>query len=124
MEELKPLLLFVVTLVVSFAGSLQLGPANLAVIHTSLTEGPAASWRTALGGALPELLYAGLAAFTVASWQGALGWPYSSWIINVILLGIGMYWLLQKNAPIDPGPLLPAATHRAAPACAAWQQGC
>ncbi len=114
MEELKPFLLFGVTLVVSFAGSLQLGPANLAVIHTSLTEGPAASWRTAIGGALPELLYAGLAAYTVASLQGALEWPYSSWIINTILLGIGMYWFLQKKAPIDLEPASPETTHREA----------
>ena len=114
MEELKPFVLFGVTLIVSFVGSLQLGPANLAVIHTSLTEGPGASWRTAIGGALPEVLYAGLAAFTVASVQGVLEWPYSSWIINAILLGVGMYWLLQKNASIDPEPLRPTATHRAA----------
>lgn len=114
MEEFKPLLLFGATLVVSFAGSLQLGPANLAVIHTSLTEGPAASWRTAIGGAVPELLYAGLAAYTVASLQGILEWPYSSWIINTILLGVGIYWLLQKNVPINFKASLPTATHRAA----------
>lgn len=114
MEELKPLLLFGVTLMVSFAGSLQLGPANLAVIHSSLTEGPSASWRTAIGGALPELLYAGLAAYTVASLHGVLEWPYSSWIINTILLGIGSYWFLQKNVPIDFKASLPIATHRAA----------
>lgn len=114
MEELKPLLLFGVTLIVSFAGSLQLGPANLAVIHTSLTEGPAASWRTAIGGALPELLYAGLAAYTVASLQGILEWPYSSWIINTILLGVGIYWLLQKNVSNEPETPPPAATNRTA----------
>ncbi len=114
MEEFKPLILFGATLMVSFAGSLQLGPANLAVIHTSLTEGPAASWRTAIGGALPELLYAGLAAYTVASLQGILEWPYSSWIINAILLGVGIYWLLQKNVSTDTKPTLPTTTHRAA----------
>ena len=114
MEELKPLVLFGVTLVVSFAGSLQLGPANLAVIHTSLTEGPAASWRTAVGGALPELLYAGLAAYTVVSLQGVLEWPYSSWIVNIILLGVGSYWLLQKNVSIKPESPLPAVSNRAA----------
>lgn len=114
MEEFKPLLLFGATLIVSFAGSLQLGPANLAVIHTSLTEGPAASWRTAIGGAVPELLYAGLAAYTVASLQGILEWPYSSWIINTILLGVGIYWLLQKNVPIEFKASLLATTHRAA----------
>ncbi len=114
MEELKPLLLFGVTFVVSFAGSLQLGPANLAVIHTSLTEGPAASWRTAAGGALPELLYAGLASFTVSSLHGLLEWPYSAWIINTVLLGIGLYWILQKKAPVNPQPALHKITHRAA----------
>lgn len=114
MEDWKPLLLFGVTLVVSFAGSLQLGPANLAVIHSSLTEGPAASRRTALGGALPELLYAGLAAYTVISLQDALEWPFSSWVINTILLGIGIYWLLQDKRPVEPKASLPVATHRAA----------
>ncbi|WP_373514776.1 LysE family translocator [Persicitalea sp.] len=114
MEELKPLLLFGVTLVVSFVGSLQLGPANLAVIHTSLTEGPSASWRTALGGALPELLYAGLAAYTIVSLQGAFEWHYSSWVVNTALLLIGCYWVVQKTTPIKDDLSNPATNHRAA----------
>ncbi|GHB59322.1 LysE family translocator [Persicitalea jodogahamensis] len=114
MEVLKPMLLFGVTLVVSFVGSLQLGPANLAVIHTGLTNGLAASRRTALGGALPELLYAGLAAYTVVGLKEVMEWPYLRWIVNFALLGVGGYWLLQKNASVKYEPPYGKNTHRAA----------
>jgi threonine/homoserine/homoserine lactone efflux protein len=114
MEEIKPLLIFGVTLIVSFVGSLQLGPANLAVIHTSLTKGSAASWRTAIGGALPELFYAGLAAYTVVSLQGVLQWAYNQWIVSSILSVIGIYWLFKKNVPIDRESTHSGATHRVA----------
>ena len=113
MEELKPFLVFITTTLVSFVGSLQLGPANLAVIHSSLTEGRRASWRTAAGGAIPELLYAGLAAYTFDRYQGVLEWQYSSWIVNIVLLLVGVFWIVQKNEPAE-SDLGSRGSHRAA----------
>ena len=55
-------LLFAIAFVASLLGSLQAGPVNLAVLHTTLRQGQRAGLRVAVGGSLPELLYAGLAA--------------------------------------------------------------
>ena len=53
----------VVASVISFLGSLQLGPVNLYVINTTLAKGKSAALLCALGGSLPEFLYCGAAVY-------------------------------------------------------------
>ncbi len=55
------LLLFLITALTSFIGSLQVGLVNTAVLARTLQAGAREGRKVALGGALPELLYAGLA---------------------------------------------------------------
>jgi threonine/homoserine/homoserine lactone efflux protein len=54
---------FVVAAVISFIGSLQLGPVNLCVIHTAINSNFKSSLMVALGGCLPEIIYASIAFF-------------------------------------------------------------
>lgn len=55
------LLALLVATVASFIGSLQAGLVNTAVLAATLRHGPSTARRTAVGGSLPEVLYAGLA---------------------------------------------------------------
>lgn len=55
-----PLLLFIIAALVSFAGSLQPGPVNLAVIHTCLNADIRKAMVVAVGGVIPEIIYSSL----------------------------------------------------------------
>ena len=61
------LFLFVIATVASFIGSLQAGLVYTAVLAHTIQRGRDAGRRMAIGGALPELLYAAL-AFQFATW--------------------------------------------------------
>lgn len=54
---------FLLTALLSFAGSLQPGPVNMMVLTTTLKRGQRAGLFTAVGGSVPELLYSLLAVF-------------------------------------------------------------
>lgn len=85
---------FVIATVASFIGSLQAGLVNTAVLAHTIQRGRDAGRRMALGGALPELLYAAL-AFQFATWVVQwIGLDRSGVTILVgVLLGIiGLYF--------------------------------
>lgn len=52
---------FIMATVISFIGSLQPGPVNLSVLHAAVVQNRSSALKLAFGGALPELLYCGLA---------------------------------------------------------------
>ena len=56
------LLLFIIATVASFIGSLQAGLVNTAVLAHTVQRGPEAGRRLAIGGSIPEVLYAGAAS--------------------------------------------------------------
>jgi threonine/homoserine/homoserine lactone efflux protein len=62
---ISTVLFFVISVMISFVGSLQLGPVNLAVINTALNRGYKPALLMGLGGSLPELFYSA-AAFWLA----------------------------------------------------------
>ena len=89
------LLLFALAAVASFVGSLQAGIVNTAVLAHTIKRGRDAGRRMAIGGALPELLYAGL-AFQFATWAlHGLGLDHRgiAWLVGSILVLIGLYFL-------------------------------
>lgn len=93
-----PLLVFIITLTASFAGSIQPGPVNLAVIHTSLNKGFRPSLKVAAGGVIPELIYSFIALvfssyiLSFPQLKNILG------IISVVFLTLaGIYFLIKKN---------------------------
>ena len=58
-------MLFLIAAVASFVGSLQAGLVNTAVLAHTIQRGPEAGRRMAVGGSLPELLYAGVACLRI-----------------------------------------------------------
>lgn len=58
---LSALFIFVLTAVISFGGSVQLGPVNITVIRAAIAKNYTSAIFIGLGGALPELIYAGIA---------------------------------------------------------------
>lgn len=102
---MEALLLFVIATVASFVGSLQAGLVNTAVLAHTIQRGPEAGRRMAIGGALPELLYAGI-AFQFAAW--ILHWlgldsAGVGLLVGSILIAIGSYFLFafKPRSAID-----------------------
>jgi len=87
----KALLIFLTTSGISFVGSLQLGPVNLTVIHTVLKRRLKAGLLVALGGCVPELIYA-----AAAVWAGMWlekhpdVWRLLEWVSIPIFIAIGI----------------------------------
>ena len=94
------LFIFLITAGISFAGSLQLGIVNTEVIKAALYKNKKAAQLTALGGSLPEIIYAALAvyAFSILQHQSHL-LKILQYLISPILLVFGLYFLLKKQAP-------------------------
>ncbi|MCU0338385.1 MAG: LysE family transporter [Spirosomaceae bacterium] len=105
---MKFALIFVVAALVSFAGSLQLGPVNLTVIQQVLQRHLRAGVWVALGGCLPEMLYA-TAAVKAGQWLENHRdiWQFIEWgsVPLLLLIGIVTYRATPKNS--TPSPTLP-----------------
>lgn len=97
------LLVFLVAAVASLIGSLQAGLVNSAVLATSLSKGERAGRMTAWGGALPELLYAGLAFVLMERSMDKLPWltAHAPWVAGSVIAGLGIYFLVHPPRPMS-----------------------
>lgn len=87
------LIALLVAVAASFIGSLQAGLVNTAVLAATLRHGRNVARSTALGGSLPEILYAGL-AFVAANRVLAYTehWGITPGRISgVVMVGLGLY---------------------------------
>lgn len=87
--------LFIIAAVASFIGSVQAGVVNTAVLAHTIKWGQRDGRRMAVGGAIPELVYAGL-AFVGATWFVqflGLGAKEVTLVVASILLLLGTYFL-------------------------------
>lgn len=108
---MNPILLFLASTVLSFAGSLQLGPVNSQVLRRAIAGKTRFARLTALGGALPEILYATLAAVLanqLNEYEALQDW--FRWIFILFFTGIGLFLLLKK--PKVEAPLLKGKSPR------------
>lgn len=98
--------LFAIALLASFIGSLQAGVVNTAVLAHTVKWGRTAGRRMAVGGAIPELIYAGV-AFAFAGWLLevlGIGTKGITVIVSSILLILGIYFVfLFKPTLAVPG---------------------
>jgi threonine/homoserine/homoserine lactone efflux protein len=110
MSVLLILQAFGIATLISFAGSVQLGPVNFGTIQTALSRDFKSALYFGFGGSLPELLYCGLAfggANLIAEYDGLD--DYLQYGTTVILFVFGIYLLLQKpsvtknDKPEKPG---------------------
>ncbi len=101
---MEALLLFIIATVASFIGSLQAGLVNTAVLAHTVQRGPDAGRRMAIGGSLPELLYAAVAylfATTVLEGLG-IGQQGIGRAVGSVLIGMGLYFLLLFKPAAAP----------------------
>ncbi len=96
-------ILFFFVAFISFAGSIQLGAVNLAVIQTTLNRGRTAGILVAIGGSIPEIIYATLALKGLSFLQNneAIIKILNLLIIPVFLI-IGLLNIFQKSKNIEP----------------------
>lgn len=95
--------LFLVATGISYLGSLQLGPVNSEVIRFSMRGRKKDALLTGIGGALPEIPYALLAASLI---QYLTLWPWMrqlfAGIFIIVILIMGFRLLLKKPKTIAP----------------------
>lgn len=108
---LYALLIFLITAIISFAGSIQLGAVNLSVIQTTLNRGFRAGILVSIGGSLPEMFYAILALEGNQFLQKHQNFIQILEILIIpIFFGIGLFNIFQKTKPIEE---LPKQNHSA-----------
>jgi threonine/homoserine/homoserine lactone efflux protein len=97
---MKLILIFLVTCWVSAAGSLQLGPVNVAVIRASITRSLSVAMWVALGGCLPEILYGLVALHGVMFFEEHPRiFQFLQWAIVPVLWLAGAIVLLRPPPP-------------------------
>lgn len=87
-------------MIASFAGSLQAGLVNTAVLRTAILQGKSDARWLALGGAVPELIYAML-AYLPGNWLATAIADYL-WLVKytmaLMLLAIGVMLIRDRTA--------------------------
>lgn len=100
------MLFFLVATLASFIGSLQAGVVNTAVLAHTIKWGRHAGRRMAVGGAIPEFIYAGV-AFVGAGWlveRLGIGATGITIMVSSILLTLGVYFVFMYHPrPAAPG---------------------
>jgi threonine/homoserine/homoserine lactone efflux protein len=96
------LLILGLSSLISFIGSLQLGPVNLFVINASLYQGKKTAYLVAIGGCIPEFIYCSFAVFA-NNYLLEYEWLIFSLRIafTIILLIIGFTFYFKKRHTVE-----------------------
>lgn len=96
-------LIFLLTALISFAGSLQVGPVNWFVMETGIRQNKTAAILVAAGGSIPEFIYSLLAITIGISLQQTPAFFLAfKWITVALLILLSVYYFFKKatkNAP-------------------------
>ncbi len=98
---LYTIFILIITLLISFVGSVQLGPVNITVIRYSVSNQFKAALLIGLGGALPELIYSSIAikgAAFLEQFPNALN--YLFWISIPLFFIVGLYFIFNPKLRI------------------------
>lgn len=90
-------LLFISSVFISFLGSVQLGPVNLAVIKAILDKGFKSAIYIAIGGVIPELIYSWMAISTSEMNFLKQNINILQWLVVPFFISIGVFNILRKN---------------------------
>lgn len=82
------LVIFLLTAVISFAGSLQVGPVNYFVVKSAIQVNSRSGVMVAIGGSIPELIYSLLAVLTGAYLHRFPGIFSGFQLISAVVMGI------------------------------------
>lgn len=92
-------LIFLLTTLISFAGSLQVGPVNWFVMETGIRQNKTAAILVAAGGSIPEFIYSLLAITIGISLQQTPGFFLAfKWITIALLILLSVYYFFKKIA--------------------------
>lgn len=97
------LLIFIFSCIVSFIGSLQLGPVNLFVINSALYQHKRTAYFVAIGGCIPEFIYCALAVFAnsyLIEYKSLIFLLKIVFIIVLIIIGFNFYFKKQSNVAV------------------------
>lgn len=103
LRKVDALLILFITALASIIGSLQAGIVNTAVLAHTVKRGPEAGRRMALGGSIPEFIYA-VAAFHFASWlMEVLGLDARgvALVVGAVLIALGLYFVFLFKPVFD-----------------------
>jgi threonine/homoserine/homoserine lactone efflux protein len=105
---LHTLSIFFFTAAISFVGSVQLGPVNLAVMKTVLEGRPRAALWIGAGVCIPEFIYS-LIALLASAWllKRETLLTVLEWGVVPLLVGMGLLNILKKKKP-DHDDIKPA----------------
>ncbi|MFT7000268.1 MAG: threonine/homoserine/homoserine lactone efflux protein [Spirosomataceae bacterium] len=110
--------IFLITVGISFLGSVQLGPVNAMVLQTTLNKSLRAGLWVAFGGSLPEVFYASLAI----GWKGILQsndtlFKYLQLAVIPVFIMVGVITILnqyksskQRKKPVSLSDKTPFVT--------------
>jgi threonine/homoserine/homoserine lactone efflux protein len=88
---------FIISGVISFFGSLQLGPVNMSVIYTAINKDHRSAVKMAIGGSLPELFYSAAAFwFSDILQQFPMVMTVINYAIAPIFILVGIFLFFQK----------------------------
>jgi threonine/homoserine/homoserine lactone efflux protein len=93
------ILIFIIAAIFSFLGSIQLGPVNFAVIKATLEKGIRPALYIAIGGCIPELIYAWAAISTSEIKLLTQNLKILQWLVVPIFFTIGLINILKKDNP-------------------------
>ena len=94
------MLVFLITFIISFIGSIHPGPVNLSVIQTTLQKGFYSALLLAFGGVIPEIIYGYLAVEGVMLFEKYPEvFSVMNWAVVPILLGLGIQQILHSEKP-------------------------
>ena len=97
------MIIFLASTLVSFIGSLQLGPVNLFVINATLNDSKKSSFYIAFGGCIPEFIYCSIAIFSYNFLQlNECFFFLFNFSFLTILLIIGLIFFFKKNEETFP----------------------
>ena len=92
------MLVFLITFIISFIGSIHPGPLNLSVIQTTLQKGFYSALLLAFGGVIPEIIYGYLAVEGVMLFEKyPKVFSVMNWTVVPILLGLGIQQILHSE---------------------------
>lgn len=95
------LILFSITFIISFLGSIHPGPLNVSVVEITLKNSLKAGLIMAIGGVIPEFVYSSLAVEgTMLFQRNRLIFNGLQWAMVVILIIMGLLTVFSKEKPI------------------------
>jgi threonine/homoserine/homoserine lactone efflux protein len=92
------MLIFLITFLISFIGSIHPGPLNLSVIQTTLQKSLTPALLMALGGVIPEIIYGYLAVEGVMIFEKyPIVFKVMQWAVVPILLFLGIQQIIASR---------------------------